>query len=120
MTIRKNAEYLRILGDVEGHAFHGNQWTTNGQPLNEKQQNTLKKYGDIGPYKVKPVIGDDPKPQGLAESLKREANVLYWDLQQMTPGRATTLEMQKHFDGLNEHISKLEPLAQRHLKIKKP
>lgn len=105
----------RALGDVEGHEFHGNQWTHGGAVLSPKEEAIAKKYGDIGPYKVKPVIGDDPKPTTVAESLKREANVLHWNLQQMTPGRTSTADVQKRLDGLHEHIARLEPKASRHL-----
>jgi GNAT superfamily N-acetyltransferase len=105
----------RSLGEHTDHAFHGNQWTAAGVPLSEKELNTAKKYGDIGPYKVQPVIGDDPRPTSMVESMKREVNVMHWDLQQMTPGRPSTVQMQKQYDGFIERIARLEPKAPRHL-----
>lgn len=64
--------------------------------------------GTKGPYKVPPVIGDDPRPQDMVISLKREANILYTDLQTMPKGKKSTLEMQKRFESLKEQIAKEE------------
>jgi len=56
VSIRANAEYLRALGDTEGHAFHGNQYSgaTGSQhvkSLHEERKRMmdiqLKKHGTI-------------------------------------------------------------------------
>ena len=85
MTIRANAEYLRALGGP-GSGPH--------------------KGGSL--YNVPDVIGDDPRPQLEIISFKRRANYLHEQVKQMTPGRKSTIELQKELNGIIEHISKLE------------
>jgi hypothetical protein len=66
-------------------------------------------------YEVPERLGDDPRPMSLAESLKRQANVLHEQIQEALAkypeeiNRKYMIEMKKQLDDLSEHIKKVEP-----------